>query len=84
MVVNLNIDWSTSWIVAGLVGYAITFLTGLLVLSPMAKRVGKLMETKGAEAPETQEAIQRILLIARVDVGVLLLVVAVMVLKPFT
>jgi uncharacterized membrane protein len=84
MVVNLNIDWSTSWIVAGLVGYAITFLTGLLVLSPMAKRVGKLMETKGAEAPQTQEAIQRILLIARVDVGVLLLVVAVMVLKPFT
>ena len=84
MVVNLNIDWSTSWIVAGLVGYAITFLTGLLVLSPMAKRIGTLMETKGAEAPETQEAIQRILLVARVDVGVLLLVVAVMVLKPFT
>lgn len=84
MVVNLNIDWSTSWIVAGLVGYAITFLTGALVLGPLAKRIGQLMETKGAEAPETQAAIQRILLIARVDVGVLLLIVAVMVLKPFT
>jgi uncharacterized membrane protein len=84
MMVNLNIAWSTSWIVAGLVGYAITFLTGVLVLSPLAKRIAQLMETKGAEAPETQAAIQRILLIARVDVGVLLLVVAVMVLKPFT
>ena len=38
----------------------------------------------GAEAAETQAAIKRILLIARVDEGVLLLVVAAMVLKPFT
>jgi hypothetical protein len=43
-----------------------------------------VIETEGAEAPETQAAIQRILLIARVDIAVLLLVVADMVLKPFT
>ena len=84
MVTNLHLGWGTSWIVAGLVGYAITFLTGTLFLGPQAKRIGKLIETKGAEAAETQEAIRRILLIARVDEGVLLLVVAVMVLKPFT
>lgn len=84
MVVNLDLDWGTSWIVIGLVGYAITFLTGLLVLGPQAKRIGQLIETVGAEAAETQAAIKRILLIARVDVGVLLLVVAAMVLKPFT
>ena len=54
------------------------------MLGPQAKRVGKLLETKGADAPETQAAIQRILLIARVDMGVLLLIVADMVLKPFT
>jgi uncharacterized membrane protein len=84
MVVNLGLDWGKFWIVAGLVGYAITFLTGLLVLGPQAKRIGQLLETKGATAPETQEAIRRILLLARVDEGVLLLVVADMVLKPFT
>jgi hypothetical protein len=54
------------------------------VLGPQAKRVGQLIETKGAEDGETQAAIRRILLIARVDEGVLLLVVAAMVLKPFT
>jgi hypothetical protein len=70
--------------VIGLVGYVITFLTGILVLGPQAKRIGQLMETKGPDAAETQAAIQRILLIARVDVGVLLLVVADMILKPFT
>ena len=84
MVVNLHLDWGTSWIVIGLVGYAITFLTGLLFLGPQAKRIGQLIETAGAEAAETQAAIRRILLIARVDEGVLLLVVAAMVLKPFT
>ena len=39
MVINLDLGWGTSWIVVGLVGYAITFLTGFLVLSPLAKRV---------------------------------------------
>ena len=84
MVINLHWGWGTSWIVIGLVGYAITFLTGLLVLGPQAKRIGQLIGTVGAEADETQAAIRRILLIARVDEGVLLLVVAAMVLKPFT
>jgi uncharacterized membrane protein len=84
MVINLHWGWGTTWIVIGLVGYVITFLTGILVLGPQAKRIGQLMETKGPDAAETQAAIQRILLIARVDVGVLLLVVADMILKPFT
>jgi uncharacterized membrane protein len=84
MVLNLNLGWGTSWIVIGLVGYAITFLTGLLVLGPQAKRIGQLIETVGADAAETQAAVRRILLIARVDAGMLLLVVAAMVLKPFT
>jgi len=84
MVINLHWGWGTSWIVIGLVGYALTFLTGLLVLGPQAKRIGQLIETVGADAAETQAAIRRILLIARVDEGVLLLVVAAMILKPFT
>jgi uncharacterized membrane protein len=84
MVINLHWGWGTTWIVIGLVGYAITFLTGLLVLGPSAKHVGQLIESQGAGAAETQAAIQRLLLIARVDMGVLLLVVADMVLKPFT
>ncbi len=84
MVINLHWGWATTWIVIGLVGYVITFLTGVLVLGPQAKRIGQLMESRGAEAAETQAAIQRILLIARIDVGVLLLVVADMILKPFT
>jgi uncharacterized membrane protein len=84
MVVNRHIPWGTFWVDAGLVGYASTFVTGIAFLSPQSKRVARLLEEKGAAAPETQAAIQRILVIARIDVGVLLLVVADMLLKPFS
>jgi hypothetical protein len=62
----------------------ITFLTGLLVLGPQAKLIGKLTASHGPDAAETQAAIQKILLIARIDIGVLLIVVADMILKPFS
>lgn len=84
MVINLHWGWGTTWIVIGLVGYVITFLTGLLVLGPQAKLIGKLMATQGPDAAETQAAIQKILLIARIDMGVLLIIVADMILKPFS
>ena len=51
---------------------------------PLAKRIVTLLEERGAAAPETQATIARILLIARVDIAVLLLVVADMLMKPFS
>jgi hypothetical protein len=71
-------------VIAALIGYAITFTTGIGVLSPLAKKIDGLIESKGVEAAETQAAIQRILLVARVDVAVLVLVVADMTTKPFS
>jgi uncharacterized membrane protein len=84
MVINDHIGFGTTWVIIGLVGYATTFTTGIAFLSPRAKRVANLLETKGAAAAETQAAIKEILLIARVDVGVLLLVVFDMLMKPFS
>jgi uncharacterized membrane protein len=84
MVVNDHIGFGTTWVIVGLVGYATTFTTGVAFLSPRAKRIAELLETKGAAATETQAAIKQILLIARIDVGVLLLVVADMLMKPFS
>lgn len=84
MMLHTNWGWGKFWVVAGLIGYVLTFVTGVAFLSPQSKRVAALLEKKGAAAAETQAAIQRILLVARVDVGVLLLVVADMVTKPFS
>jgi uncharacterized membrane protein len=84
MVINDHIGFGTTWVIIGLGGYALTFTTGIALLSPRAKRVANLLETKGAAAAETQAAIKEILLIARIDVGVLLIVVFDMLMKPFS
>jgi hypothetical protein len=84
MVIDGHLGWSHFWVIAGLVGYASTMVTGMAVLSPLAKKVGQSIEAHGPEHPETIALIKRILLVARVDVAVLLLVVADMVSKPFS
>ena len=84
MMIHTDWGWGKFWVIAGLIGYAATFVTGIGVLAPLAKKIDALMTEKGPAAPETQATIQRILLVARVDIGVLLLVVADMVTKPFS
>ena len=84
MMLNTNWGWGKFWVVAGLVGYATTFVTGVGVLSPLAKKIDGLIAERGPAAPETQAVIRRFLLVVRIDVAVLLLVVADMVTKPFS
>jgi uncharacterized membrane protein len=84
MVINQHIGFGTTWVDIGLAGFAISFLTGIGVLAPRARKIAELCDTVGAAAPQTQAAIKEILVIARVDVAVLLLVVADMLMKPFS
>jgi uncharacterized membrane protein len=83
MMANASFGWGQFWIVAGLIGYAITFTTGVGVLAPLARKIVASTEANGAEHPETIALVKRILLIARVDVSMLVLVVVDMVVKPF-
>ena len=84
MMLNTNWGWGSFWIVAGLVGYAATFLTGVGVLSPLAKKITASVAENGPTHPETIALTKRILLIVRIDVALLLLVIADMVTKPFS
>jgi uncharacterized membrane protein len=84
MILNGDLGWNHFWVIAGLIGYVSTFVTGIGVLSPLAKKIAASAETNGPEHPQTLALIDRILLIARFDVAVLLLVVADMVTKPFS
>lgn len=71
------------WIVLGLVGYAITFLTGLLVIKPRGERIGRMVEQAGgAMTPEALLEGRKLLTLARIDYVVLFLVVLDMVVKP--
>ncbi len=84
MMLNTDWGWGRFWIVAGLIGYAVTFVTGVAVLSPLAKKIEVSAEQNGPTDPVTMALISRILVIARVDVAVLFLVIADMVTKPFS
>jgi uncharacterized membrane protein len=84
MVLNAHLGFDHFWIVFGLLGFLATFLLGVGVLSPMAKKLNELVEEKGPTAPETQAVITKILLIARADIAMLLLVIVDMVTKPFS
>ena len=83
MMINTNLGWGHFWIVAGLIGYASTFIVGIAILSPLAKKIDASAEKNGPTHPETMALIERIMLIARFDVAVLMLVVLDMVTKPF-
>jgi len=84
MMFNTNWGWRKFWIDAGLIGYALTFVNGIAVLAPLSKRIDASIQAKGPTAPESLALIKRVMLIARVDIAVLLLVVADMVTKPFS
>ena len=84
MMIKGSLDWGQFWVIAGLVGFAATFLTGLLFLGPQTKKMNTLAAERGVEHPLTQAALKRLLLVARFDVAVLLLVVADMTAKPFS
>ena len=83
MMINTSWGWGHFWIIAGLIGYASTFIVGVAILSPLAKRIDESAEKNGPTHPETIALIERILLIGRFDVAILMLVVLDMVTKPF-
>ena len=83
MMINTSWGWGHFWIIAGLIGYASTFIVGIAILSPLAKKIDESAEKNGPTHPETIALIERIMLIGRFDVAILMLVVLDMVTKPF-
>ena len=84
MVEHAHIGYGHFWVVFGLFGFLTTFVLGVAVLTPMSAKVSAIITDKGPDAPESRAAIARILLIARADVAMLLLVIVDMVTKPFS
>ena len=71
-------DWGQLWVIFALVTFAASFLTGILVLSPIAKRIPQV----GPTTPEGQALIQRLFSILRVDLAFMYAIVFAMVVKP--
>jgi uncharacterized membrane protein len=76
--------WSIEqlWIILALVGIAISAIGGAVFFGPQAKRIGEALRTEGAESERAQALIRRLFAVGRLDLLILLLIVADMVLKP--
>ena len=71
-----------TWIVIGLGGFLFSAVTGAAFLGPESGRLAKLIEAKGPEDSEVRARIQRIFLISRIELVVLIVVIWAMVTKP--
>jgi uncharacterized membrane protein len=69
------------WIVLGLLGYAVTFFTGILVLTPLSKRIAEQLNSEGM-TDSTARGIGSMFNKMRIDYTVIGLVIADMTLKP--
>jgi uncharacterized membrane protein len=78
LIVDGNWDWGQLWVIFALVTFAASFLTGLLVISPIAKRIPVV----GPTTPEGQALIQRLFTILRIDLAFMYAIVFAMVVKP--
>ena len=71
-----------TWILIGLGGILFSALVGSLFLGPESGRLAKVIAEKGPGDPEVKRRIDRLTLVSRIELGILLLVVADMVVKP--
>src|SRR4051794_9447823 len=84
MMVNTNWGWDKFWVVVGLAGYLATFSIGLGFIAPTVKKLHAAIETNGPTDPASVALTKRIMLIARIDTALLIIVVLDMVTKPFS
>ena len=82
--VAVNEAWTIGqlWIILGLVGIAISAIGGAVFFGPQSKRIGEALRTEGPESERTRGLIRQIFVVGRIDVVILLLIMADMVLKP--
>jgi uncharacterized membrane protein len=82
MVVISGWNFSDLWIILGIVGYAASAINGMAFLSPVSKRVGEMAAASDSVTPELRAQLDRLTLLSRVDLTILILVVIDMVIKP--
>lgn len=77
-------NFTDTWVLLGLIGIGITIATGAGFLGPESERLAKLSAERDPSDPDIQRRIKRVFMVSRIDLVVLVLVVADMVFKPGT
>jgi uncharacterized membrane protein len=74
-------DYHT-WVILALIAFALSFLTGIAFLGPESGRIAKAIAAEGPDSPAVVARINRILLVSRIELAILILIVIDMVIKP--
>jgi len=83
MLLNRDISLGDAWVSIALAGWIITFLQGAAFLGPQIKKLDQMMtEDGGAITARSQPLVDRIFLVSRIELVILIIVVFDMVLKP--
>ena len=81
MIGDASLDFD-AWIIIGLAIWLFSAGVGSSFLGPESGRIANIVEAEGPESPNAQARIQRIFLVSRIELLLLLLVVINMVVKP--
>ncbi len=84
LVINGKWGWGEPWIGAGMAIWLVSTVIGIAFYTPELARVQKLTEAEGAEAASVTARVNRMLLVSRVDLALLVLAVFLMSTKPGT
>jgi hypothetical protein len=82
LISELDYSVGDTWIWLALAAYVASFIAGAGFLGPESGRIGNLVAERGADDPEVQARIRRILLVSRIELVILILVILDMVVKP--
>jgi uncharacterized membrane protein len=82
LMVNGHWPWGTLWVDYGLAVFVASFAVGAGFLGPESGRIRQTIEAHGAESPEAQSRIKRILLVSRAELVLLIGVIYAMTVKP--
>ena len=76
-------EFGDAWISAALGLYLVSFLVGAVFLGPQGGKIGKAIEAAGGRVTaDVRPALDRLLLVARIDAVLLLLIIFLMTTKP--
>lgn len=75
-------DLGQGWVTFGFIVWLFSAGAGSLYLGPESGRLGKLVEERGPEDPEYQRRLNRVFLVSRIELVLLILVVLDMAVKP--
>jgi uncharacterized membrane protein len=76
-------EFSQFFVSFGLAVFVASFVAGAGFLGPEAGRIGRLGDERPVDDPELQARIERVLLISRIELVLLILVIFSMTAKPF-